>query len=811
MNSQRLAIYATTLLLFSAALACGDDEPDADAGVDSGVRDTGPADSGPRDLGPGDSGQVTLSSLTVAPTTLTLDVGETESLAVTARYSDGRTELITTEGTFTTSDETVATVNNAGAVTAAGPGSATITVTFEGLNATAMVTVNGAPPPDTLVVFGDDYGADVSFQEFTGSTNALAVDTAEFQDGTASLRVTVPAAGYTGGAMVVATAQDLSDYDALTFWAKASAPHTLNVSGVQNDAAITTYSAERLNVALTTTWTKFAIPLPNPARLTADRGLFHFAEGSDEGGYTIWFDLIQYEKLGAALSNVRPGIPTATLQLGVGGAGVVGAPTVVVAVSGADVALNASLASFDLTSSNPAVATVNAAGAITAVAEGNATITAELGSVAAAGSVTVNVVGEVPDAPIFTDDYAPNVSFLEFSGSTNVLAIDTVEFQEGTASLRIEVPAAGYTGGALATSAPLNVSGYNAVTFWAKASASNPLNVTGLGNDSTNTTFQAEFNGVPLTTTWTQFYLPIPDPALLTNQVGLFHFAEGPEHGAYTIWFDDIRYTHLDAAQLSNPRPVIATESATPEVGSTVRVNGTAVIYNVNGADQVTSAARAYFSYLSSDVTVATVDAAGTVTAVGVGTAEITASLAGVAAAGVLTVSPIQASTPVTPAPTPNLPAVNVISLYSDAYPNNPVDTFSAVWDQADVADATVMSDNVKAYTNLNYAGIEFITAQIDATGMTHFHIDVWNANSTQLRINLVDFGPDGAFGGGDDRNHELTFDAASTPALSQQTWQSFDLPLSDFVGLTTRANMAQLVIAGTAASVFVDNIYFHN
>lgn len=811
MNSQRLAIYATTLLLFSAALACGDDEPDADAGVDSGVRDTGPADSGPRDLGPGDSGQVTLSSLTVAPTTLTLDVGETESLAVTARYSDGRTELITTEGTFTTSDETVATVNNAGAVTAAGPGSATITVTFEGLNATAMVTVNGAPPPDTLVVFGDDYGADVSFQEFTGSTNALAVDTAEFQDGTASLRVTVPAAGYTGGAMVVATAQDLSDYDALTFWAKASAPHTLNVSGVQNDAAITTYSAERLNVALTTTWTKFAIPLPNPARLTADRGLFHFAEGSDEGGYTIWFDLIQYEKLGAALSNVRPGIPTATLQLGVGGAGVVGAPTVVVAVSGADVALNASLASFDLTSSNPAVATVNAAGAITAVAEGNATITAELGSVAAAGSVTVNVVGEVPDAPIFTDDYAPNVSFLEFSGSTNVLAIDTVEFQEGTASLRIEVPAAGYTGGALATSAPLNVSGYNAVTFWAKASANNPLNVTGLGNDSTNTTFQAEFNGVPLTTTWTQFYLPIPDPALLTNQVGLFHFAEGPEHGAYTIWFDDIRYTHLDAAQLSNPRPVIATESATPEVGSTVRVNGTAVIYNVNGADQVTSAARAYFSYLSSDVTVATVDAAGTVTAVGVGTAEITASLAGVAAAGVLTVSPIQASTPVTPAPTPSLPAVNVISLYSDAYPNNPVDTFSAVWDQADVADATVMSDNVKAYTNLNYAGIEFITAQIDATGMTHFHIDVWNANSTQLRINLVDFGPDGAFGGGDDRNHELTFDAASTPALQQQTWQSFDLPLSDFVGLTTRANMAQLVIAGTAASVFVDNIYFHN
>jgi uncharacterized protein YjdB len=811
MNNQRLAIYASTLLLFSAALACGDDDPDTDAGVDSGVRDSGPADSGPRDVGPGDSGQVTLSTLTVAPTMLTLDVGDTEGLAVTARYTDGRTELITTEGTFTTSAEAVATVNTAGAVTAVGPGSATITVTFGGLSATAMVTVNGGPPPDTFVVFGDDYGNDVSFQEFTGSTNSLAVDTAEFQDGTASLRVTVPAAGYTGGAIVVGTPQDLSDYDALTFWAKSSAAATLNVSGVQNDSAITTYSAERLNVALTTTWTKFTIPLPNPARLTTERGLFHFAEGSDEGAYTIWFDLIQYEKLGAALSNVRPTIPTATLELGVGGAGTVGAPTVIIAADGADVALNASLGSFDFTSSNPAVATVNAAGAIAAVAEGNATITAQLGSVAAAGSVTVNVLAVVPDAPVFTDDYAPNVSFMEFGGSTNALTVDTVEFQEGTASLRVEVPAGGYTGGALAISTPLNVSGYNAVAFWAKASAANPLNVTGLGNDANTSTFQAEFNGVPLTTTWTQFYIPIPDAAVLTSQTGLFHFAEGSEHGAYTIWFDDIRYTTLDATLLTNPRPVMATESVTPQVGSTVRVNGTAVIYNVGGADQVTSAARAYFDYLSSDVGVATVDAVGTVTAVGVGTATITASLASVPAAGALTVSPTPATTPLTPAPVPNLPAANVISLFSDAYTNNPVDTFSAVWDAADVADATVAGDNVKAYTNLDFAGIEFIGTQIDATLMTHFHIDIWNANSTQFRINLVDFGPDGAFGGGDDRNHVLVFDATSTPPLQQQAWQSFDLPLSLFTGLTTRANMAQLVIAGSVASVFVDNIYFHN
>jgi ABC-type uncharacterized transport system YnjBCD substrate-binding protein len=78
---------------------------------------------------------------------------------------------------------------------------------------------------------------------------------------------------------------------------------------------------------------------------------------------------------------------------------------------------------------------------------------------------------------VFTDAYASGVSFVAFGGSTNLLAVDNTEYYNGTASLKISVPAGGYTGGAFQSSTPLNLTSYNAVSFWAKASAAKTLNV----------------------------------------------------------------------------------------------------------------------------------------------------------------------------------------------------------------------------------------------------------------------------------------------------------------------------------------------
>lgn len=174
---------------------------------------------------------------------------------------------------------------------------------------------------------------------------------------------------------------------------------------------------------------------------------------------------------------------------------------------------------------------------------------------------------------------------------------------------------------------------------------------------------------------------------------------------------------------------------------------------------------------------------------------------------------PVPDDVPAIPATTPTVDPDNVISLLSDVYANEVVDTWSASWDMADVADHMIGSDLTKEYTNLVYAGIEFTTNTIDASSMTRFHMDVWTPDETAapsvFKVKLVDFGANGVYdAGGDDVEHELTFDET---VMSTRSWVSIDVPLTSFSGLTTTGHLAQLIISGDLSTVFVDNIYFYN
>jgi hypothetical protein len=93
--------------------------------------------------------------------------------------------------------------------------------------------------------------------------------------------------------------------------------------------------------------------------------------------------------------------------------------------------------------------------------------------------------------------------------------------------------------------------------------------------------------------------------------------------------------------------------------------------------------------------------------------------------------------------------------------------------------------------------------------------MDVWTPDPTAspaiFKIKLVDFGANGIFAGGDDVEHELTFNASSTPALVTGSWITFDIPLSNFTGLVTKGHLAQLIFVGDPIKkVYVDNILFH-
>lgn len=410
---------------------------------------------------------------------------------------------------------------------------------------------------------------------------------------------------------------------------------------------------------------------------------------------------------------------------------------------------------------------------------------------------------------VFDDNYGNNMSFAPFGGATNKVSVDSSTKYSGTASLKIELPASGYTGGAIVVATGQDLSKYDALTFYAKASAAVTLDKAGFGNDAASTDQAVEYANIALTTTWQKVIVPIPLASKLTAVKGLFHFAEGP--GSVTVWLDDVRYETLGSSVIGTPTAAIATASVNVDLGKTTTVSGTVATFPVNGTNQTLLTAPSYFTFSSSDTSVATVDAKGVVTGKAVGTAEITAKLGTVSAAGKLTVTVAKPTTPTAGAPTPPaLAASKVISLFSDAFTDVSVDTWSATWDSADVADSTIGSDNVKLYTNLVFAGIEFTSSPVDASNMNHFHIDIWTPNATSFKIKLVDFGADKKFGGGDDTEHELTYDSSSTPAITTGSWISFDIPLSSFTNMTGKAALAQMILSSSTSTVYVDNVYFY-
>lgn len=162
---------------------------------------------------------------------------------------------------------------------------------------------------------------------------------------------------------------------------------------------------------------------------------------------------------------------------------------------------------------------------------------------------------------------------------------------------------------------------------------------------------------------------------------------------------------------------------------------------------------------------------------------------------------------PTAAAPTPTALAANVISMFSNAYTNVTVNTWRTDWSAGVLTDMQVAGNDVKKYSSLDFIGIEAVGANvINASTMEKFNIDVWTPNVTTFYIKLVDFGADGAYAGGDDKEHELSF----TP--TDEAWNTYSIALSDFTGLTTKSHIAQIVLKGLPTGtgvVYVDNVYF--
>lgn len=283
----------------------------------------------------------------------------------------------------------------------------------------------------------------VSFDPATGANvDGFGVDNKVAYQGNSSIRIDVPsntdpAGTYIGGIFRDrGVGRDLTNYDALTFWAKGSTTATISDVGFGtlfgDDFPIgfsdATYAATANNIQLSTDWRKYTIPLPDPSRLVQEQGLFLFAAGSASTrgmGFTFWIDELKFEKLGT-VAQPRPSMLngedvqmtsftgvtielsdlTQTFSLG----------------SGANQTVNAAPSYFTFSSTDTAVAQVSELGIVTIVGSGTATITATLNGVKAAGSLTVESKGEFTTAPVPLRD--PNNVISIFSDTYTNVPVD---------------------------------------------------------------------------------------------------------------------------------------------------------------------------------------------------------------------------------------------------------------------------------------------------------------------------------------------------------------------------------------------------
>jgi hypothetical protein len=424
---------------------------------------------------------------------------------------------------------------------------------------------------------------------------------------------------------------------------------------------------------------------------------------------------------------------------------------------------------------------------------------------------------------VFIDGFSGGLQYAAF-GDSDVTAfqIDTdITYDNSAASMVFAVPDFGdpagpYAGGTFIAEGGRDLSSFNALTFWARGSRSATINVVGFGNDFGELKYVTSINDVAINTNWKKYIIPIPDPSKLKQEAGMFYYAEGPENGeGYTFWIDEVKYETLGTIAFvgggifNGEDRVVAAET-----GGTVTVEGYAE-FSVPGGIQRIAAAPAYFTYTSSNPSVATVNDAGIVTILDEGEAVITAQLRGEDAAGSLIISGTgEAVIPEQAAPTPTIPQEDVISIFSNAYNNVPVDFFNGYWEFSTALDfdLQVDGDDIKRYTNLNFVGIQFTMPTIDVTEMTHFHMDLWTPDATAppaaFKVLLFNVGPDLTFGTADDAGHEITL---TSPTIKTGEWVSLDLPFSSFPGLTSRNFLAQIVLSGDLPNVFVDNIYFYD
>ncbi|MEM7485522.1 MAG: glycosyl hydrolase family 16 [Bacteroidota bacterium] len=415
----------------------------------------------------------------------------------------------------------------------------------------------------------------------------------------------------------------------------------------------------------------------------------------------------------------------------------------------------------------------------------------------------------------FFDSFDPNEGANpEGFGTDNNVAF------EGTSSIRIDVPApddpdGSFIGGIfLDRGDGRNLTGFDALTFYAKGSITATIGEVGFGTDFEENKFAVTAQNIRLSTDWRKIIIPIPDPSKLIQERGMFFFSAGTEttNGfGYTFWIDELRFEKLGTVAQPSPAMFFGLDISTPAVnGIEFVITGLSQTFNLaSGVNQTVSAAPAYFDFSSSDNSVAIVNESGEIVVVGAGNTSVTAQLANVRASGSLDITS-NGVLPTAPPPTELLE--NVSSIFSNEYTNAVESNFEPGFGGSTTGFQLFPNndDEVLVYTNNNFTGIVFNNT-LDGTNRTTLHIDVYPLNeSTAVDVQIRDVGanqvletnPFSGLPDGDDADRRFLIDG-----LTPGQWTSVEIPLDGDLA-AQKNNLGALILAGGPNFIF-DNIYF--
>jgi hypothetical protein len=167
---------------------------------------------------------------------------------------------------------------------------------------------------------------------------------------------------------------------------------------------------------------------------------------------------------------------------------------------------------------------------------------------------------------------------------------------------------------------------------------------------------------------------------------------------------------------------------------------------------------------------------------------------------------------PMTPAPDPVIPEDQVLSVYSDFYPNNTVANFNfnAFQGAGAVSQIQIEGNNTGKIAGLTFYGADWTDVDINEYDSVHFNY--WARNSTSISFFVINAA--NGIPGGSASEPRYTISASGDEDIVLEEWVTVSVPLQFFLDFDTPGftftldNVNQYKFEGNG-DVYFDNIYF--